>query len=50
MRTRTPADPPRAVPGALFAAAVAHGTGHQVLFAEARRRFPDLDRDTSPWA
>ena len=33
---------------ALFAAGVAHGTDYPDLFAEARRRFPDLGPGTSP--
>ncbi|WCN04568.1 hypothetical protein [Streptomyces sp. M92] len=41
-------DPLRAALGALFAAAVTHGPGYPALFAEARRRFPALVRDTPP--
>ncbi|WP_217168529.1 hypothetical protein [Streptomyces sp. AC512_CC834] len=42
-------DPLRAALGALFAAAVAHGTDYPALFAEARRYFPDLGRGTPSW-
>ncbi|WP_399893258.1 hypothetical protein ACGH7X_35050 [Streptomyces sp. BBFR51] len=48
LRAAAEADPLRAALGALFAAAVAHGTDYPDLFAEARRHFPDLRRGTSP--
>ncbi|MFJ6688587.1 hypothetical protein [Streptomyces sp. NPDC091294] len=42
LRAAADPDPLRAALGALFAAAVAHGTDYPALFAEARRHFPDL--------
>ncbi|MET8482429.1 hypothetical protein [Streptomyces tendae] len=50
LRAAADPDPLRAALGALFAAAVAHGTAYPALFAEARRCFPDLGADTSPGA
>lgn len=41
-------DPLCAALGALFAAAVTHGTDYPALFAEARREFPDLGRGVPP--
>ncbi|MFI7395754.1 hypothetical protein [Streptomyces tendae] len=50
LRAAADPDPLRAALGALFAAAVAHGTAYPALFAEARRRFPDLGPETPPRA
>lgn len=50
LRAAADPDPLRAALGALFAAAVAHGTAYPALFAEARRCFPDLGAGTSPGA
>ncbi|MFD6192254.1 MULTISPECIES: hypothetical protein [unclassified Streptomyces] len=48
LRAAADPDPLRAALGALFAAAVTHGTDYPTLFAEARRRFPDLGAGVSP--
>ncbi|MEU8733186.1 hypothetical protein AB0C68_27860 [Streptomyces tendae] len=50
LRAAADPDPLRAALGALFAAAVAHGTAYPALFAEARRRFTDLGPETPPRA
>ncbi|GAA2668583.1 hypothetical protein SAMN05428941_0959 [Streptomyces sp. 2114.2] len=50
LRAAADPDPLRAALGALFAAAVTHGTDYPGLFAEARRCFPDLRADASPQA
>ncbi|MGX1026332.1 hypothetical protein RKD38_001013 [Streptomyces ambofaciens] len=50
LRAAADPDPLRAALGALFAAAVAHGTDYPALFAEARRCFPGLGGGASPGA
>ncbi|MFD0459780.1 hypothetical protein ACFQ2H_36035 [Streptomyces violaceoruber] len=50
LRAAADPDPLRAALGALFAAAVTHGTDYPGLFAEARRCFPGLRADASPQA
>ncbi|MBQ1099407.1 hypothetical protein KBY55_25960 [Streptomyces sp. b94] len=48
LRAAAQPDPLRAALGALFAAAVTHGTDYPALFAEARREFPALRRGVPP--
>ncbi|WP_247700962.1 hypothetical protein [Streptomyces sp. RM72] len=50
LRAAADPDPLRAALGALFAAAVAHGTDYPALFTEARRCFPGLGGGASPGA